>query len=83
MIMEITGAQVVFTCCANSHPFQERRFSLTEPTKIGRSVAQSRPASNNTIFDCKVLSRNHALIWYENGKVCNLFYLFYYFINGF
>nr|XP_039266177.1 sarcolemmal membrane-associated protein-like isoform X2 [Styela clava] len=57
-----------FTCRTNSHPFQERRVSLTEPAKIGRSVARARPAANNAIFDCKVLSRNHALLWYEDGK---------------
>ena len=61
----------VFTCHPSSHPFQERRVTLKEPVKIGRSVAKARPASDNGIFDCKVLSRNHALIWYEqdSGKV--------------
>jgi len=62
------SALAVFTCRANSHPFQERHVALAEPVKIGRSVARARPAANNAIFDCKVLSRNHALIWYEDGK---------------
>jgi len=31
-------------------------------------VARARPLNTNAIFDCKVLSRNHALLWYENGK---------------
>jgi hypothetical protein len=44
---------------------------LDQPVKIGRSVARARAAPNNAIFDCKVLSRNHALLWYENGKVLN------------
>ena len=35
-------------------------------------MARARAAPNNAIFDCKVLSRNHALLWYENGKVLNL-----------
>jgi pSer/pThr/pTyr-binding forkhead associated (FHA) protein len=47
---------------------QDRSFPLEQPVKIGRSVARSRPNGNNAIFDCKVLSRNHALLWYENGK---------------
>ncbi|KAK3860208.1 hypothetical protein Pcinc_033728 [Petrolisthes cinctipes] len=46
----------------------ERTLVLDQPVKIGRSVARARPATNNAIFDCKVLSRNHALLWYENGK---------------
>lgn len=58
----------VFTSRPNSHPFEERTVPLREAVKIGRSVAKSRPASSNCIFDCKVLSRNHAILWYEDGK---------------
>lgn len=53
----------------NSHPFQERQLSLKEPIKIGRAVAKAKASQTNGIFDCKVLSRNHAILWYENGKV--------------
>jgi len=55
-------------CRPNSHPFQDRTLVLDQPVKVGRSVARARPVQNNAIFDCKVLSRNHALLWYENGK---------------
>lgn len=65
-------AMAVFTSRPNSHSFEERRVPLTEPVKIGRSVAKSRPATNNCIFDCKVLSRNHAILWYEDGKVSEI-----------
>ncbi|XP_072136537.1 sarcolemma associated protein a isoform X2 [Mobula birostris] len=58
-------ALAIFTCRPNSHPFQERHVYLDEPVKIGRSVARCRPAQNNATFDCKVLSRNHALIWFD------------------
>ncbi|XP_078597615.1 uncharacterized protein LOC144873804 isoform X2 [Branchiostoma floridae x Branchiostoma japonicum] len=61
-------SMAILTCRPNSHPFQERRVPLTEAMKIGRSVARARPAPNNCIFDCKVLSRNHALLWFENSK---------------
>lgn len=61
-------AKAVLLCRPNSHPFQERTLVLDQPVKVGRSVARARPAPNNGIFDCKVLSRNHALLWYENGK---------------
>ena len=64
---------VILSCQPNSHPFQERHISLLEPVKIGRSVARARPQSSNGIFDCKVLSRNHAVVWYENGKVSYMF----------
>eukprot|EP00058_Branchiostoma_floridae_P001135 XP_002586623.1 hypothetical protein BRAFLDRAFT_106105 [Branchiostoma floridae] len=62
-------SMAILTCRPNSHPFQERRVPLTEAMKIGRSVARARPAPNNCIFDCKVLSRNHALLWFENSKM--------------
>ncbi|XP_041460490.1 sarcolemmal membrane-associated protein-like isoform X2 [Lytechinus variegatus] len=58
-------AKAVFKCHPSSHHFDERHIRLTEPVKIGRSVAKARPALDNGIFDCKVLSRNHALIWYD------------------
>ncbi|MFT7804829.1 sarcolemmal membrane-associated protein-like isoform X1 [Arapaima gigas] len=65
------SALAVFTCRPNSHAFQERHVYLDEPVRIGRSVARCRPAPTNATFDCKVLSRNHALVWFDRkmGKV--------------
>ncbi|XP_037086644.1 sarcolemmal membrane-associated protein-like [Pollicipes pollicipes] len=62
------SARATLICRPNSHPFQERNLALDNPEKIGRSVARVRAAPNNAIFDCKVLSRNHALLWFESGK---------------
>lgn len=61
-------AKGVLICRASSHHFQDRTFTLELPVKIGRSVARARAAASNAIFDCKVLSRNHALLWYNSGK---------------
>ncbi|KAF7994887.1 hypothetical protein HCN44_004359 [Aphidius gifuensis] len=55
-------------CRDNSHAFQDRTLNLDEAVKIGRSVARTRASIDNAIFDCKVLSRNHAQLWYKNGK---------------
>jgi len=55
-------------CRPNSHPFNDRNLVLDQEIKIGRSVARSKPTLNNAIFDCKVLSRNHAVLWYSLGK---------------
>ena len=60
----------IFICKPSSHPFQERRIPLDEQVKIGRAVARLKALADNAIFDCKVLSRQHAKIWHENGKVC-------------
>ncbi|XP_055773794.1 sarcolemmal membrane-associated protein-like isoform X2 [Salvelinus fontinalis] len=60
------SALAIFSCRPNSHPFQERHVYMDEPVRIGRSVARCRPAQNNATFDCKVLSRNHALVWFDH-----------------
>jgi hypothetical protein len=62
---------VNFYCRSNgtTEIIEERVIYLDKPCKIGRSVAKVKPEVNNAIFDCKVLSRNHALLWYENSKV--------------
>ena len=61
--------RAILTCHSNSHPFNDRTLNLSTPIKIGRAVNKCKASNNNAIFDCKVLSRNHALIWYEQGKV--------------
>ncbi|CAD6228433.1 GSCOCG00012038001-RA-CDS [Cotesia congregata] len=61
-------AKGILMCRDNSHAFQDRTLNLDQPVKIGRSVARTRAANDNAIFDCKVLSRNHALLWYNAGK---------------
>uniref|UniRef100_A0A146LTZ3 Sarcolemmal membrane-associated protein n=1 Tax=Lygus hesperus TaxID=30085 RepID=A0A146LTZ3_LYGHE len=62
------AGKAILTCRPTSHPFQDRTLLLDHPVKIGRSVARARANSINAIFDCKVLSRNHAVIWYADGK---------------
>ncbi|VDK85330.1 unnamed protein product [Litomosoides sigmodontis] len=61
----------ILTACSQSHAFEERRFAVPnseeDAMKIGRSVARLKPSSDNAIFDCKVLSRNHAVLWHEEG----------------
>ena len=61
-------ARACLNCRPNSHPFNDRTLNLDQAVKVGRSVARARATQTNAIFDCKVLSRNHALLWYEAGK---------------
>ncbi|KAF5395253.1 hypothetical protein PHET_02738 [Paragonimus heterotremus] len=58
---------LVLKCVQGSHPFHERTIVVHEVIKVGRSVARAKPSDTNAIFDCKVLSRSHALLWYKNG----------------
>jgi len=60
--------RAVLLCRPNSHPFTDRNLALDHEVKVGRSVARAKPGPNNAIFDCKVLSRNHAVLWYSQGK---------------
>ena len=52
-----------------SHQFVARDVILRDPAMVGRSVARTRITQSNLIFDCRVLSRSHAVVWYDNGKV--------------
>lgn len=64
-------AKIVLVCEGNSHPFQTRTISLTPNVEcmVGRLIAKSKASESNAIFDCKVLSRKHAVIWYSpDGK---------------
>lgn len=66
----VSLARAVLVCRPNSHPFATRTLSL-EPNKIvkiGRAIARTKATDTNAIFDCKVLSRNHAELWYSEGK---------------
>lgn len=67
-LQQMPAAKAILICRPNSHQFQDRTLTLNQPVKVGRSVAKAKPTRNNAIFDCKVLSRHHALLWYHNGK---------------
>lgn len=62
-------AKIVLVPHERSHEFVQRECIAREPLKVGRSVDKKRISTNNLIFDCRVLSRNHAVIRFENGKV--------------
>jgi hypothetical protein len=52
-----------------------KHINLTnnQRVKIGRQTnARTVPAENNGYFDSKVLSRQHAEVWEESGKVSNV-----------
>ncbi|KZV80912.1 hypothetical protein EXIGLDRAFT_686667 [Exidia glandulosa HHB12029] len=50
--------------------FQPKNIILTQRAKIGRqSNAKTIPTERNGYFDTKVISRQHAEVWFEDGKV--------------
>ncbi|XP_074600059.1 sarcolemma associated protein [Brevipalpus obovatus] len=54
---------------ANSHEFQERVVLVNNKVKISRAFGKNVvPRRDNAYFDCKVLSRNHAELFYRNKK---------------
>ncbi|KAJ0176540.1 hypothetical protein K1T71_007719 [Dendrolimus kikuchii] len=59
--------RAIFIPHSNSLPFEERRVTLEQPVKIGRNVYRATPSPTNTIFECRVLSRHHATLYYEKG----------------
>ena len=51
--------------------FIPKHIHLNQRVKIGRQTnAKTVPGERNGYFDSKVLSRQHAEVWEENGKVC-------------
>ncbi|CAH2234339.1 jg12180 [Pararge aegeria aegeria] len=64
---EVAVPRAVFIPHSNSLPFDERRVSLEQPVKIGRNVYRATASPTNTIFECRVLSRHHATLYYEKG----------------
>ena len=69
MSVNVDVAKAVLIPHGKSHPFTQRECILKEPAKVGRSLAKTKIQANNFIFDCRVLSRNHALIWFQDSKV--------------
>ncbi|KAK0446113.1 hypothetical protein EV421DRAFT_1734172 [Armillaria borealis] len=50
--------------------FVPKHISLQSRVKIGRQTnAKTTPGERNGYFDSKVLSRQHAEVWEENGKI--------------
>lgn len=65
------AAKIVLLCEPKSHKFETRSILLqpNQDCKVGRLIAKSKAGEGNAIFDCKVLSRNHAILWYTpDGK---------------
>ena len=62
------AAKAILVAKPNSFHFEDRALDLSSSVRIGRSHKDDKSSSGNAIFDCKVLSRNHAVIMAEEGK---------------
>jgi len=66
--METNGrAFIILTKIGDSLDFDKRVVALepSEIRRVGRMSNKDNEGENNTFFDCKVLSRRHAKIWYD------------------
>jgi len=64
--------KLILSCHAGSAAFTTRTISLAASggeVNVLRSSPQQKPSDSNAIFECKVLSRSHALIYCSKGKV--------------
>ncbi|XP_021207565.1 sarcolemmal membrane-associated protein isoform X3 [Bombyx mori] len=59
--------RAILTPHANSLPFEERHVTVDETVRIGRNVYRAAASPTNAIFECRVLSRQHATLYYEKG----------------
>eukprot|EP00090_Calanus_glacialis_P001102 TRINITY_DN10775_c0_g1_i5.p1 TRINITY_DN10775_c0_g1~~TRINITY_DN10775_c0_g1_i5.p1 ORF type:complete len:650 (-),score=199.32 TRINITY_DN10775_c0_g1_i5:285-2234(-) len=60
------SAKAILTARPNSFRFSDRVIDLDVPIKIGRAFKNEKSDSSNAYFDCKVLSKAHALLLFEN-----------------
>jgi len=67
-VMAMMAARAFLTPKSNSFAFEDRLLVLDSPVKVGRSHKDDRSDSGNCFFDCKVLSRAHAKILYDEGR---------------
>eukprot|EP00092_Neocalanus_flemingeri_P006970 GFUD01007522.1.p1 GENE.GFUD01007522.1~~GFUD01007522.1.p1 ORF type:complete len:459 (+),score=143.29 GFUD01007522.1:95-1378(+) len=63
------AAKVILTAKQSSFKFSDRVLCLDCPVTIGRTGGHVRSASDNGYFDCKVLSKSHALLLYKDSKL--------------
>eukprot|EP00092_Neocalanus_flemingeri_P001703 GFUD01001818.1.p1 GENE.GFUD01001818.1~~GFUD01001818.1.p1 ORF type:complete len:625 (-),score=203.65 GFUD01001818.1:374-2248(-) len=59
------SAKAILTARPNSFKFSDRVIDLDIPIKIGRAFKSEKSDSSNAYFDCKVLSKAHALLLFE------------------
>ena len=62
------AAKAILAPKQNSFQFEDRLLELSSPVRIGRSHKEDKADSGNGFFDCKVLSRNHAMLVFDEGK---------------
>jgi len=58
----------VLTGRPTSFKFHEKRLDLSVPAKIGRANKDDKSTPENGLFDCKVLSKPHALLMFQTGQ---------------
>jgi len=65
------ATRLILSCESESALFSERSLSLAPGEKIalGRSGDRKQAAIDNALFECKVLSRNHAVFSHQNGTL--------------
>jgi len=59
------SARVILSPKPNSFKFSEKIIDLSVPVKIGRANKDDKSSTDNGYFDCKVLSKPHALLMHE------------------
>ena len=63
-----SSSRALLVAKSGHHMFDDRVLTLEVPAKIGRSHKDDQADSDNAFFDCKVLSKQHALLMVEEEK---------------
>jgi len=64
------AVKIVITKEPNSAKFTDRVLTLSsDPVLVSRSSREQRSETSNAVFDCKVLSKPHAMFSVSNGQI--------------
>lgn len=63
---------ITFEPLAGSYPYQEKLVQVENEIEVGRATMETPSRNNNLFFTSQVLSRHHAILWYDKlkDKVC-------------
>lgn len=59
---------IIFEPVSGSYPYNEKIVDISEKVIIGRATINSPSRQDNLYFSSQVLSRNHAIIFFDNNE---------------
>jgi len=59
--------RMILRSASSDSPFQPRKLVVSAAVLVGRATGKHSPTEGNAFFEAKVLSRAHAVLWFESN----------------